>query len=126
MTINDIIAEANRYRPNHKASDAEIIKWLSRFDFKVKNDIHDWIEWFPWMKDFKGYESTVDRNTELLIREDQFEDLYRHYILAQIDLLQADMDSYKNERALCDEMYLNYQGWYVRKHHPRRRFTRLW
>lgn len=123
MTIADIIAEANRYRPNHKASDAEIIKWLSRFDLKVKADILDACEDSP---DFVGYGSDVDRTTELLITESQFADLYRHYILAQIDLLQADDTSYAKERALLDEMYLNFQGWYVRNHKPVRKWARYW
>ena len=123
MTISEVIADVNRYRPNHKAGDVEIIKWLSRFDAKVKADIMDFCIDSP---EFDGYGIDTDRTTELLIKEPQFAELYRHYILAQVDLLQADEERYAEERALCDEMYIRFQGWYMDHHIPKPRFTRYW
>lgn len=122
MTIAEAIAIASRSRPNHKATDEEIIAWLAKLDGKVKKEIMGWCHG-PLR--FTPYTPDVDRTTELLV-EAPYDSLYWHYLAAQIDLLQGDTDSYQTERALCDEEYVKYQGWYMRSHRPIRKWTRYW
>lgn len=66
---------------------------------------------------FPGYGNETDRGTELLIRE-PYTDVYLHWLLSRIDLINQEMDLYQNDAALFNGALLEFQRYWNRTYMP--------
>lgn len=116
-TIREAIGMVDELKPNRVPS-AEKLKWLSQCDSAIFNDIvmtHEHAEGMP--VHFEGYGPDTDLDTVLLARPPH-DELYRHYLEMQIDLVNMEMAKYNNASALYNSAYQSYAAWYNRKHKP--------
>ena len=122
MTIAEAITEARQYRPNNKAEDSDIIRWLNEVDSRVQTDIYD-AYFIP--KRFIPYTMATPTTTPLLA-EPGFERMYNYYLCASIDMLQGDHERYNESIQRFNNAFEEYSGYIARtrlpKHHPVRYF----
>lgn len=118
MTINEVLDEVDRIAKNNSIDRNQKIKWLDRLDRSIFNDL------LQYKKDnvetFDGYTSETDEDTELLV-VNPYDELYVYYILAQINLIQQEIDFYNNNYAVYEDKYRNYRDFINRTYRTKGR-----
>lgn len=112
MTIREAIDRANGMEFN-TCTDAEKIAWLSRLDERVALLVHNTgSAGDPW------YAEDTDKDTKLMIPS-PFDEIYIHWLVAQINYANGEIDKYNNAIALYNTEYEGYSDWYHRNNKPR-------
>ena len=120
MTGNDIITLVDLKEPNSYTA-AEKIAWLSNLDGKIFNEViltheHEEVEFTPY----------ADGSETLLIGLPYGEDLYVHYLMAQIAAGNAEVPRYNQQIAMYNAAYsqwLNKHNSVTMPLHARHRFV---
>lgn len=116
-TIREAIAMVDALKANRIPS-ADKIKWLSQCDSAIFQQIiktHQMDAGMPEI--FPGYDGETDLDT-LLLAPPPHDELYRHYLEMQIDLVNMELAKYNNASALYNTAYQNFAAWYNRTHMP--------
>lgn len=118
MTINEVLDEVDRIAKNNSIDRNQKIKWLDRLDRSIFNDL------LQYKKDnvetFDGYNVDDDEDTELLAVK-PYDELYVYYVLAQINLIQQEIDFYNNNYAIYEDKYRNYRDFINRTYRTKGR-----
>lgn len=118
MTINEVLDEVDRIAKNNSIDRNQKIKWLDRLDRSIFNDL------LQYKKDnietFDGYDVDDDEDTELLAVA-PYDELYVYYVLAQINLIQQEIDFYNNNYAIYEDKYRNYRDFINRTYRTKGR-----
>ena len=123
MTIADIIAKLDSLKPNTYTV-SEKIRWLSELDFDLYNYIfqnfcmpNDWYTRFiPTGEEkpqfpFLGYDETDSlptsetMQTEVVVNDKAFVDMYIMYLSAKIDYYNRETASYNNNMVMYNDEY---------------------
>lgn len=119
MTIEQAITKAAALKPS-QFTDADMIDWLSTLDMQIYVEIMLTHEDAP-ETEFTGYVSegddATDTDTELLAPA-PYDKMYVHYLLAQIDFYNGDMERFNNMQRRFEMEYGEYESWYNREHLP--------
>lgn len=94
----------------------EKIAWLSRLDHTIKKHIIDTHEGGADVV-FQGYTPETDPETELLAPA-PFDEMYLHWMEAQIDYYNDELDRYNKSMQMFQTEYNGYERWYNRNHMP--------
>jgi hypothetical protein len=116
MTVMEALHRADALKPN-MYTNAEKIKWLSILDGIIKKEIIDTHEGGEDVI-FEGYEEDVELTTELLVPA-PFDDIYIHWLEAQIDYTNGEYGKYGNSKAMYNTSYDAYKNHYNRTHMPK-------
>lgn len=118
MTINEVLDEVDRIAKNNSIDRNQKIKWLDRLDRSIFNDL------LQYKKDnietFDGYDVDDDEDTVLLAVK-PYDELYVYYVLAQINLIQQEIDFYNNNYAMYEDKYRNYRDFINRTYRTKGR-----
>ena len=115
MTVSEAIARLDNRKFNTYSKDDKI-GWLSAIDARVKKimESHEGDDGIP----FAAYRVDEDMHKELLVQS-PFDDLYIHYMEAQIDLGNGEGDGYNAAIILYNALFNEFRGWYGRNHMPK-------
>lgn len=117
MKISEAIAQATRFRPGCAYSSDDMICWLSEVDGYIKREIIDAHEGSEAVR-FTPYTPDTPQDTELLTPE-PYSALYRHYLIAQIDLANAETEKYNNSIGDYNTSLRAFSDYFTRTHTPR-------
>ena len=120
MTINEIITAVKRRTPN-QYTEADMLRWLSRADNLIFNEIYQTHEDAP-IQSFYGYTESTPQDTVLLATE-PYDEMYLHYLNAQIHLANAEINKYNNEISLYNTVFLSYRNDWNKTHLPKQGVT---
>ncbi len=120
MTIAEVIAKASQYRPNNKAEDSDIIRWINEVDSRIKTDIYD-AYLVPCF--YIPYDMGTP-TSKVLMAPVGFDRLYEYWVNASIDYLQGDTERYNQNIALFNELFEEYSGYCARNMLPKHKFVR--
>lgn len=114
MTLAQLIAEVDEYRPNHYDADMKT-GWVNEIEEKaVKTVINraafKAVEFVPYTYD-------LNAETELLI-PNTHKDVYETYLFAKMDYINAEFDRYNADAAMHDAAWKDYAAEYRREHYP--------
>lgn len=118
MTIQAAIYRIDSLKPNSFSTEQKIA-WLSELDGMVHKELvllHE----NPVPDVFTGYDGGTDQATELLVPFPH-DDMYQHYLAMQMDLANAELGKYQNDKTLFNSAYLTYSDYYTREHMPLQR-----
>ena len=123
MTINEAITLVDEIKPNTYDENIKI-KWLSELDGRIFNDVimtheHDLVEDEEGNMvepKFTGYDENSE-NEELLI-PDTYADIYRSWLIAQIDFANGEPDRFNNSIMMYNNSLKEYYDWYNRNNKP--------
>lgn len=118
MKIEDAIAEVDSLKPN-MFEEKEKIKWLSRLDRRIYEEIiltHEYNDGEEEVS-FSGY--TADDNEKELLVGEPYDELYIHWLEAQIDYNNMEYESFNASNALFESTYSAFRNAYNRSHMPK-------
>ena len=115
MTINEAINTLDS-RKNNTFSRQDKIGWLSQVDAMIQKELVDTHQGNS--PEFAGYTESTDPGTVLLVPA-PWEELYLHYMQAQIDYENGDMTRYTNGAALFNNSFAAYKNHYNRTYVPK-------
>ena len=118
MTVNGAIAEVDHLKSNmYKTTDK--IKWLSRLDLRIYQEIictHHRNEGEEEIS-FTGY--TEDDGEKTLLVGAPYDEIYLHWLEAQIDYANMELDSFNNSNAMFEALYSSFRNAYNASHMPK-------
>lgn len=119
MTIHEAIAEVDEVKPNTYGQ-AEKIRWLSRLDARVQQEILDTHEYNDGEEppEYEGYGPDTDGETELLVPSPH-DEIYVLWLEAQIDYANREYDSFNNSNAMFESVFGAFRNAYNRTHLPK-------
>ena len=115
MTIMEALHRIDTLKPNGY-SNPEKIKWLSILDGIIKAEVIDTHEDGDDV-DFEGYADDEELTKELLVPA-PYDDIYIHWLSAQIDYTNGEYDKYENSNTMYNSSYEAYAKHYNRTHMP--------
>lgn len=115
MKIGEVIARVDELRRND-IDKKEKVRWLSRLDWKVKHKLIDTHQGAAQV-DFAGYNEHTSMDTDLLVPE-PYDEMYEHYLIAQIEYAHQQEDRYNNAIDLFDQVWDEFAKWYIHTHKP--------
>lgn len=107
MTPNKVIEIVDRLRPN-TYDEEDKLRWINELDGQVQRLVFQ-------EEKIKQYAYPDDMDTELLIPA-PFDNVYVHYITAQIDYNNTEYDNYNNSVLMYETQFNEYKKDYIRKH----------
>ena len=123
MYVNQILAQVDEIKPNTYDENIKII-WLSELEGRVFNDLvltpeHELVEDEEGNMvepTFDGFDETSE-NEELMI-PDTYADVYRNWLIAQIDYANGESDRFNNSMVMFNSSLKEYYDFYNRTHKP--------
>lgn len=118
MTIHDAIAEVDSLKPN-MFGEKDKIRWLSRLEARIYQEIictHQRNEGEDEIS-FTGY-GEDDGEKELIVGQPH-DELYLHWLEAQIDYHNMEYDSFNNSNAVFDAVFSSFRNAYNQSHMPK-------
>lgn len=116
MFIKDAIGIIDTLRPN-QYTDEDKVRWLSVLDGKAVAEVietHEGGENVKW----EAY-TIADYEKELLMPAPYDYEVYINWLMAQIDMANAEVGKYNQSISLFNNAYLQWQQFYNRKHMPK-------
>lgn len=115
MTIMEALHRIDTLKPNGY-SNPEKIRWLSILDGIVKTEVIDKHEGGDAVT-FEGYQEDEELTKELLVPA-PYDEVYIHWLTAQIDYTNGEYEKYENSMAMYNSSYEAYAKHYNRTHMP--------
>lgn len=115
MKVGEAIAQLDSLKHNAFGVE-EKVAWLSRVDAMIKKHIIDTHQGAEKVA-FDGYQPDRDMGTELLAPE-PFDELYLHYMEAQVDYHNMEYDGYNQAIGMFKAAYNGFERWYNRNNMP--------
>lgn len=120
MTVNEVMSEFGMYSPN-TLDEALKYKWLSNAERHVREILNS----------YEGNEYCIrellpDKDgSEKLAAQEPYSELYKYYLLAQINLLYGDTAKYNVFASLYGNELDSFRLWCVRKYRSKNEITQL-
>lgn len=118
MKIEDAIAEVDSLKPN-MFEEKEKIKWLSRLDRRIYEEIILTHEYNDGEEEVSFSSYTADDNEAELLVGEPYDELYIHWLEAQIDYNNMEYESFNASNALFESTYSAFRNAYNRSHMPK-------
>lgn len=113
MTILDAIGRVDALRHNTFAQE-EKVQWLSQVDGLVHQEL---ICTHEGGTEFRPYDAQTPLEQELLVGA-PYDELYLHYLEAQMDYHQAEFDRYNRSMGMYQAVLSAFTNHYNRTHLP--------
>lgn len=115
MTIQEAIDRIDSLKPN-KFKVEQKIAWLSELDGMIFQELMSTHQ-NPPVTAFDGYEDCTAMDTQLLAPF-PYTEVYQHYLAMQMDLSNAELQKYQNDKTLFNSVYMTLSDYYTRTHMP--------
>ena len=123
MTVSQAIDRTDRLHPNSYAY-ADKLVWLSRLDGTIKKEIIDSYEGGE-AAEFVPYTENNDPE-RLLLAETPYDELYIHYLSAQIDYFNGEYERFNNANAMFASVFSAFRNACGRAHPFRGTKKKYW
>lgn len=90
--------------------------WLSELDGMIYHELVQTHE-KPDVLSFDGYDDCTPMDKELMVPFPHTE-IYQHYLAMQMDLANAELQKYQNDKTLFNSVYMTFSDYYTRTHMP--------
>lgn len=103
MTLREVIAWADRMKPDNRFTNDEKTTWINELEGMVQREaLLEAAE--------VEYEYSTDADTELIVSH-PYDKLYRHYLLSQISYANEEYDRYNNELEMFNSCWRDFLLW---------------
>lgn len=118
MKVIEAINEADSLKANALPLSMKI-KWLSRLDLRIMREIVDTHEYNEGEEEisFDGY--TDEDTEEELLAPEPYAEMYIHWLSAQIDYYNMELDGFNAANAMFESVYENFRNAYNASHKPK-------
>ena len=121
MTANEVMSEFGMYSPN-TLDEALKYKWLSNAERHVVEILNS----YKTDEDYEVVELSPETDGDYkLAAQEPYSELYKYYLLAQINLLYGDTAKYNVFASLYGNELDSFRLWCVRKYRSKNEITQL-
>ena len=113
LTAGEVLSQVDALLPNQYTA-AEKLHWLEQAEGFVKREILQ----------MRGELPSISSETVLTVPS-PYDEMYRHYVEAQIHYANAEMTRYNNASIAWNNAFLTYRDYCCRTALPRRRIAAL-
>lgn len=129
MTIYEVLAMVDEIQPNTYDEKVKMT-WLSELDGRVFKDVvleyeHELVDDGEGNMIEPTFTAYNDENQELII-PDEYADIYRHWLFAQIAYSNGETERYQNSMLMFNSSYQDYTKWYRRNYKSNVYPLKLW
>lgn len=117
MTLNNAILTADFICPNTVETEFKV-KVISTLEGRMIKEILSRYVDVTYDVSFKGYEYERDSEKELIV-ESPYDEMYAHYLAAQIHLKLHEQPQYNNEMTIFQSILEDYKVYMSQKHRRR-------
>lgn len=116
MTLGALFTEVDEVKPS-QYDDAYKLRWLNEVEGRIVKELLETrmpdvgMEGF----EFHSYTEETPLDTELIAKE-PYAILYKYYLMAQIDLINEEIDRYHNSAVLFNQAYQDFSDYWCRTH----------
>ena len=103
MTLREVIAWADRMKPDNRFTNDEKTTWVNEMEGMIQ------LEALLEAAEVE-YEYATDADTKLIVGP-PYEKLYRHYLLSQISYANEEYDRYNNELEMFNAAWQDFLLW---------------
>lgn len=120
MTVREAIDIVDGIKPN-QYTDEQKMSWLSALDGTINEEI---IKTHRENTDIKTpklpYTGEKDENNKdiELLAPYPYDDIYKHWLFAQIDYLNSETTKYENSMIMFNSAYMQFWAWYNKNNAP--------
>lgn len=107
MTVNEVIARVDKHCPN-QISKADKVGFITACERRLINEALSNYPAAKYDRNFKKYDPDTDGERELLA-ECPYDELYVHYVMAEIYLILHEQNHYNNELYIFNNLYGDYK-----------------
>jgi len=119
MTAMEAIREADRLRPNSYPAEDKL-RWLARLEARIREEILQRCE-----GEIPATEETdPEAPDRQLTAEAPHDEMYVHWLCAQMALYEQELDSFNAANALFEAVYGSFRNAYCREHRPKSKAKR--
>ncbi len=118
MTTMEAIREADRLRPNSYPAEDKL-RWLARLEARIREEILLRCEESPGTG-----EADPEAPDRTLTAEEPFDEMYIHWLCAQMALYEQELESFNAANALFEAVFGSFRNAYAREHRPKSRVKR--
>lgn len=116
MTIQQAIDRVDLLHPN-KQSATHKVAWLSELDGLIHRELIMTHAHTEEQETYEGYTMDTDPDT-VLLAPFPYDEIYTHYLTSQVDLQNAEIGKYNNDRTLFNNAYDTLSDYWTRTHKP--------
>lgn len=117
--IKDVIERVDSLKPN-AFSEEQKVSWLAQLEGKLAAEV--FLINAAGIRNFQ-YQYPDDMDTELLVSF-PYDDLYDHWLEAQIDYANGEYDRYQNSTAMYNASYESFATWFLSLYDPAQGYRR--
>jgi len=128
MTLERVIQEAEKLRPNTMYDDWDYLDAVNRIEAEVAEHMRRHGVWTPQLEgpdklvpvdpDWTAYTDDMDRAEVTMLLPDAYSDIYILYLTAMMDFGNAEYDRYNNEMGNAQSRLREWKAEYRREHTP--------
>lgn len=116
MTIQEALDQIDELKINTYSVEQKV-RWLSELDGRVWSEIILTHEGVPAGVVFEGYDQDTEPDT-VLLAPNQYSEIYKHYLSAQIDDNNRDTQEYTKSMIRFNTAWQNLGDYWTRTHMP--------
>ena len=116
MKLAEAITRADEVKPND-FPESDKRRWLSELDHKIYEEIIKTHEGGEDVE-FSGYDEDTPGDA-VLLAADAYAEIYPAWLMAKIDLHNAEIAKYNNSIIEFNALYQAFERWYNRTHMPK-------
>ena len=116
MNVNEAIARVDARLPN-RIERREKVTMLSVLDRKLIGEVLSRYPAAVYDKNFEKYDPDQDGSTELVVPS-PYDEMYIHYVSAEVYLILHEQKHYNNERAIFESILADYKVHLIRNLRP--------
>lgn len=118
MKIADALAEVDNLKPNMYGK-KEKIQWLSRLDARIYEEIIKTHERGADEEEISFTPYTENDEEKTLLASQPYDEMYIHWLEAQIDYNNMEFDSFNNSNSMFESVFSLFRNAYNRTHMPK-------
>lgn len=118
-TIQDVISRVCDLKPN-AFSQEQLTRWLALLDGRLAGDV-----FLMSIEDMRKleYKWPENKESEVLVSFPH-DDIYDHWLCAQIDMANGEYDKYSNEMDMFNACLDEFTAWFARVYRPAQGYMR--
>ena len=122
MTIQEVLSTTDELKANMMLETTKL-RFISEVEGKLYDEIFKRHVGLP-VNEKPVYDDSTDPGTALLVPA-PYDMVYVYWLMAQIDLMNQEMDKYNNDRALFENAWQEFTDYWRRGHMPITRCPRF-
>ena len=115
MRLTKLIGDIDEEKPN-AFSNKQKTRWINQLERRIQAKVFLW-DVTTLCVQHTWPETEADPDPELLV-DGAYEEMYEHWLEAQIDYKNGEYDKYENSMEMFNSVWHEFAAWFINTYHP--------